>query len=122
MRGRHGNHARGEKNSRWNNGRILSTDGYVKLRVGRDHPLSDPNGYAYEHLIVWVAAGNRLPRADELIHHRDENKQNNRLSNLQLITRSEHGVLHSSTRKRDERGNFVREYPEVRNACNGGAA
>lgn len=45
MRGRHGNHARASSNGRWNEGRIMNEDGYVKVRVGRDHPLADPNGY-----------------------------------------------------------------------------
>lgn len=44
-RGKHGNHPRGPAHPRWNNGRMLSDEGYVKVRVGRDHPLADPNGY-----------------------------------------------------------------------------
>ena len=33
MRGCHGNHARGDKHHRWNNNRIISEHGYIKVRV-----------------------------------------------------------------------------------------
>jgi hypothetical protein len=107
MRGRHGNHATGARNARWNNERIASSHGYVKIRVGRDHPLADPNGYAYEHLLVWIAAGRPAPGAGEILHHRNENKTDNRLSNLQLHTRSGHAVHHNTHRSRDEAGRFL---------------
>lgn len=44
----------------------------------------------------------------ECVHHKDENKINNDLSNLQLMTRSEHSRLHSKknilNRKREKNG------------------
>lgn len=101
-RGRHSNHARGADNGRWNaESRIISEHGYVKVRVGRNHPLADPNGYAYEHLIVWIAAGKAPPNPDELLHHVDGNKTDNRLYNLELKTRSDHAVCHNADRPRD---------------------
>lgn len=81
-------HCRGNKHYRWNNKKMVSTGGYVKVRVGREHPLADPNGYAYEHLLVWVAAGNPLPDSDELIHHKNEDKQHNEIGNLEKKNRS----------------------------------
>jgi hypothetical protein len=66
-RGRHGNHVRGGAHPRWNHGRMLSEHGYVKVRLGPFHPLSDPNGYAYEHTLVAVTALGRLLRIDELV-------------------------------------------------------
>ena len=103
-RGKHTNHARGSRHPRWNAGRIISTEGYVKVRVGVGHPLADPEGYAYEHLVVWVAAGRKLPRAHELLHHRNGDKADNRLSNLQLKTRAKHSAEHIATQPRDARG------------------
>lgn len=32
---------------------------------------------------------------EEIIHHRDENRQNNDLSNLQLVDRSKHRAIHN---------------------------
>lgn len=105
-RGKHGNHRRGSAHYRWNHGRIVSDDGYVKIRVGRDHPLADPNGYAYEHLIVWVSAGQPLPLSSETLHHKNEDKPDNRFSNLELKTRSVHNALHNAHRSRNALGQF----------------
>lgn len=63
-------------------------------------PLADPNGYAYEHLVVWCAAGRPRPKRGEIIHHRNEDKTDNRLSNLELLTRGAHNAEHMAARKR----------------------
>jgi len=92
-----GHHLSGPAHPRWNDeSRMIGSNGYVKLRVGREHPLADPNGYAYEHLVVWVSAGNPRPAPGWLIHHKDEIKTNNRLSNFELKRRSRHSVEHMS--------------------------
>lgn len=109
MRGRHTNHARGPANPRWNDGRILNEDGYVKVRVGVAHPLADSNGYAYEHLVVWCAAGNPKPSDNETLHHRNGIKSDNRIQNLELMPRSEHGRQHAEMRDRAIDGRFTRE-------------
>lgn len=80
---------------------MLSDHGYIKLRVGREHPLSDPNGYAYEHLIVWVSAGKSAPKGGETLHHVNEHQTDNRLGNLELLTRPNHNSLHISEMDRD---------------------
>lgn len=103
----HQKRARGAAHHRWNGGRLFSSQGYVKVRVGRDHPLADANGYAYEHLLVWVAAGNPRPPAGWLLHHENENKADNQLGNLALITKAEHNRLHMADRQRDARGRMV---------------
>lgn len=101
------NTKRGTDHYRWNEGRQSNEDGYVKVRVGVDHPLADPNGYAYEHLVVWCAAGRPRPSADETLHHKNEDKADNRISNLELLTRSEHNAHHIAERGRRENGQFA---------------
>lgn len=107
-RGKHGNQPKGKNSSRWNPARIRSSHGYTKVRVGRDHPLADPNGYAYEHLVVWVAAGRPHPRPDETLHHRNEDKADNRLGNLELLSRSAHARCHLLEHGRSADGRFAR--------------
>lgn len=95
---------------------MISEHGYVKLRVGKDHPLADICGYAYEHSIVWAAAGRPAPMSSESIHHKDEDKTNNRIENLELKTRSDHAAHHDAIRGRDAEGRFMPgpEFPKAR--------
>lgn len=73
---------------------MIASNGYVKVRVGREHPLADQNGYTYEHLLVWVSAGNPRPAKGWLIHHKNEVKTDNRLSNFELKQNDQHGIDH----------------------------
>lgn len=94
------NTKRGSDHHRWNAGRILNEDGYVKVRVGIEHPLADPNGYAYEHLVVWCSAGNPRPDSGELLHHRNEDRTDNRISNIELMPRGDHNAEHLARENR----------------------
>jgi hypothetical protein len=73
---------------------MLASNGYVKVRVGRDHPLADPNGYAYEHLIVWCSAGRPRPPKGWVLHHENEDRPDNRLENLEMRRRGKHTAEH----------------------------
>jgi hypothetical protein len=111
-RGRHGNHARGANHPRWNEGRMVTEEGYVKVRVGTVHPLADANGYCYEHTLVATAALGRHLSPDETVHHRNHDKLDNRWENLEILTRSAHAVEHNQQRERDANGRFVGgQYP-----------
>lgn len=101
-RGKHSGHVRGALHHRWNAGRIVSSHGYIKVRVGPEHPLADRNGYAYEHLLVWLAATRPLD-PDEILHHQNGDKTDN----LERLTASEHAKRHNSNRVRDAAGRFV---------------
>jgi len=105
-RGTHGKHLKGSTHYRWNEGRLMTRNGYVLLRIGRAHPLSDPNGYAYEHTIVWASAGNLPPGCLRVLHHKNGDKSDNRLENLQELTKAEHNRLHLPGRD-EETGQFM---------------
>lgn len=107
-RGKHGNHVSGEKHHRWNSDKITTSSGYVKIRVGTDHPLADPNGYAYEHTIVWVSAGRTL-EPEDILHHINGCQQDNRLSNLERMSKENHNALHSKEHPRDRLGRFTKK-------------
>lgn len=103
------NAKRGSEHPRWSEDRMISDDGYVKIRVGVDHPLADPNGYAYEHLVVWVAAGNPRPEHGFHIHHKNEHRTDNRYGNLELLTDQEHAAEHSRLKLTSEAARSIRE-------------
>ena len=46
--------------------------------------------------------------SSEQVHHIDGNHKNNAMSNLQLVTRSEHQQIHAATKPRNRKGQFVR--------------
>ena len=101
-KGKHGGHVKSADHPRWSDEKIITAKGYTKIRVGRDHPLADPNGYAYEHILVWVSAGNARAKEDEVIHHINGVKSDNRIENLQLLTRQQHEMVHDRLRLTDD--------------------
>lgn len=90
----HGNVPSGPDSPAWTEARLFSSHGYAKVRVGRGHPLADPNGYAYEHLLVWVSAGHPRPEPGYVLHHKNEVKSDNRINNLELKDVCAHGIDH----------------------------
>lgn len=90
-RGKHSNHVSSKDHYRWNDAQIISNGGYTKTRVGVSHPLADSNGYALEHILIWLSAGRTLD-ADTVLHHINS--------------------LHNKNRSRDKLGRFVREQNE----------
>lgn len=75
-------------------GRKRTNKGYVVLCV-KKHPNSDRNGYIFEHRVVMEMHLQRLLTADEIVHHKNEIKHDNRLENLQLTTNKEHTTFHN---------------------------
>jgi len=58
------------------------------------HPFADSNGCIYEHRFVMEQHLGRYLKRQEQIHHKNENKQDNRIDNLQLVTQREHLMIH----------------------------
>lgn len=72
--------------------RTLNTRGYV-LVYEPDHPASRKRGWILEHRKVWHDANGPIPK-DHIIHHKNEDKQDNRLENLECLTMAEHAMMH----------------------------
>lgn len=61
------------------------------------HPKANKHGYVLMHRVVMENHLGRLLEPGEIIHHKDHNKHNNELSNLELMNSKEHNRMHSST-------------------------
>lgn len=71
--------------------------GYVYLLLPKKHKfycMVRQNGYILEHRLVMAEHLNRALKADEIVHHINGNKADNRLENLEILSRSVHANLH----------------------------
>lgn len=81
---------RGVKAHNWKGGRRISRYGYVFLFCP-EHPNCNNVGYVNEHRLVMERHIGRFLISKEVVHHKDQNKQNNSIDNLQLFaSESEH--------------------------------
>lgn len=77
-----------EKNGRWTGG-VITHSGY-RLIKSTKHPQANASGYMREHRLVMETFLGRYLTANEHVHHKDGDKINNSIDNLQLFTNSEH--------------------------------
>jgi hypothetical protein len=85
---------RREKSIYWKGGRIIDSTGYVRIMI-KEHPkASKCGGYHLEHIIMAEKVLGRFLKRSEIVHHVDENRQNNVNSNFVICDRSLHKLIH----------------------------
>lgn len=62
--------------------------------IVRGHPNATKNGYVLHHRVIMENHLNRLLNSDEIIHHKNGDKRDNNLSNLEVMNNKEHCRLH----------------------------
>lgn len=88
---------RGPDHWHWQGGRSATTKGYVEVWLDPEDPLfamAGKDGYVYEHRLVVARHLGRCLATDEEVHHRNGDKHDNDLSNLELLSKGEHAARH----------------------------
>ncbi len=93
LRGRNG-----LKNHMWKGGRTKSR-GYVYI-FSPNHPNKNNRDYVFEHRLVMEKYLGRYLTKEEVVHHINGIRDDNKIKNLQLMTNSEHIKLHQKDKNK----------------------
>lgn len=87
----------GSRHPAWKGGKTKTTYGYLLVRCP-EHPKAI-NGYIQESHFVWEQHNHRRVPDDHIIHHKDGDRTNNKIENLELTTQHDHALLHHKIRR-----------------------
>ena len=87
---------RGKNNDNWNGGRTVDRLGYIRISAPGHPRASVCGGYVSEHTLVVEDNIGRYLEGDEIVHHINGIKNNNRPSNLFITNPSEHSTMHGN--------------------------
>ena len=83
----------------------VDRNGYWYICVP-EHPLASSQGYVAEHHLVMESFLGHYIEDGMVVHHKDFNKKNNDISNLQYMTISEHNSLHAKLNRGIKHGRY----------------
>jgi len=70
---------------------------YELVIAPNDYPGKKYRGrYCYEHTLVWWQNTRKLPRENEILHHKNKDKRDNKFKNLKLFSREDHDKYHGA--------------------------
>lgn len=91
------------KPSKYGGHRKKRCDGYITV-YKPSHPCAAKDGYVLEHILVMEEKIGRIISRDEVVHHINHIRDDNRIENLQLMTFKEHAALHMRERWAKKKG------------------
>lgn len=75
-------------------GKFIDKDGYYRVNSQYGHPRANKAHQVYEHILVMEAHLGHYIEWPMQVHHKDGNKSNNAIENLELVTPTEHHIEH----------------------------
>ncbi len=84
---------RGKNAPAWQGGKIKDVAGYIRV-YKPSHPYCFSGGYVLEHRLIMEKHIGRLLKKNEIVHHINGNKSDNRIENLFVTTRKRHLLEH----------------------------
>ena len=90
----------GKLNPRWKGGKV-KTGGYIYI-YNPKHPNSTNNGYICEHRLIMEKHIGRFLTKEEVVHHINGIKDDNRIENLIVTTTSKHSRIHFKGKKQSK--------------------
>lgn len=82
--------------------KTIEYDGLIFVRDDKTGYYLNAKTHKRLHRYVWEKHNGEIPKGYE-IHHMDKNKANNNISNLQMLSQSEHMKLHGSLQTDEEK-------------------
>ena len=97
-----------KRTDKYHKGYITTWAGYIKISQP-DHPRADSKGYVHEHVLVMEQAIGRYLYDNEIAHHINGVKGDNRIENLKLMDKKNHKSIHSSQSRKKLDPELARE-------------
>jgi len=92
------NIAKGKLHNWYKQGYVIDRDGYIGVRMDKNHPFASvmqkTHGYVLQHRLVMAEYSGRPLLPNEIVHHKNGDKRDNRIENLELTHKGQHSREH----------------------------
>jgi hypothetical protein len=95
-------HIRGDRSPNWRRGYTINSNGYMHILLD---DAERTKRYEAEHRLVMAKVLGRPLTSDEVVHHINRVKTDNRPENLVVLSREEHAALHAAEDRLFNRAN-----------------